>query len=618
MSFNADFYRKVYTQLAKFDDPTLAAHYNKYGRSEGRIGSIAEFYQKNPFFNWNYYMANNPDLINVLKNEKSAIIHYLRYGISEGRTISTKHLDFGVNIIGFFKGAFGEAELARNIAYGLSTATVPFFANPVKIGCHNFTVDYTLNLTKMHNFAINIVCIKWDMTEIINSHYSNYLDNKHNIAVWTFETDTMLRSTVPVMDQYHKIFTISEFCKSTILKENSNKDVHVLDIPITNNPVTLSRDEILNYFNNKYGFQFNSNSFICAIIFDYNSSVNRKNSFDGLKAFDNSLGHIDNCFIILKTINRKHKNTPYKQLRNYIKTLKYNHKVINLEAVFTEEELDMFYSMINIYISLHRSEGLGLTMLKSISMGIPTVCTAYSGNLDFCRDFNCCLVPYTKIDIQPTDDAYFMFAGISQWAQPDVAVASNYLLDIYNNYGRYKAKFADNNYINTKYNRFRLGQQVLGAVVNLNNQMPLDKTYCAVSNKLDALNKKYDLYLFGNFNMNSIMTYYYYNDNLGVVANELTPVCDDKNAVVDLCAKYNIDSSFCALYDRKLSTEYLTFNNCPLYVKGNYVVTHKVVSFMATKNVAEKDFDLLVGLVVFHLKLHSTTQDKLGNIKFFK
>ena len=38
------------------------------------------------------------------------------------------------------------------------------------------------------------------------------------------------------------------------------------------------------------------------------------------------------------------------------------------------------------YVSLHRSEGLGLTMAEAMYFGKPVIATAYSGNLDFMND----------------------------------------------------------------------------------------------------------------------------------------------------------------------------------------------------------------------------------------
>ena len=47
------------------------------------------------------------------------------------------------------------------------------------------------------------------------------------------------------------------------------------------------------------------------------------------------------------------------------------------------------------YVSLHRSEGLGLTMAEAMYFGKPVIATAYSGNLDFMTPDNSFLVPPT-------------------------------------------------------------------------------------------------------------------------------------------------------------------------------------------------------------------------------
>ena len=88
----------------------------------------------------------------------------------------------------------------------------------------------------------------------------------------------------------------------------------------------------------------------------------------------------------------------------------------------------------NVYISLHRAEGSGLTIMDCIYRGIPTICTAYSGNLDFCTKFNSFLVDYTYTKIPKDDINYGRYTDLCQWAQPNLETAKNHLLNIYQNY----------------------------------------------------------------------------------------------------------------------------------------------------------------------------------------
>ncbi len=53
------------------------------------------------------------------------------------------------------------------------------------------------------------------------------------------------------------------------------------------------------------------------------------------------------------------------------------------------------------YVSLHRSEGLGLTMGEAMYFGKPVIATAYSGNLDFMTEANSYLVPHAMSRDRP-------------------------------------------------------------------------------------------------------------------------------------------------------------------------------------------------------------------------
>src|SRR6185437_4793602 len=73
------------------------------------------------------------------------------------------------------------------------------------------------------------------------------------------------------------------------------------------------------------------------------------------------------------------------------------------------------------YVSLHRSEGLGLTMAEAMYFGRPVIATAYSGNLDFMTEDNSFLVPYANAKIGPLADPY---PPEGEWAAPDLAAAA--------------------------------------------------------------------------------------------------------------------------------------------------------------------------------------------------
>jgi glycosyltransferase involved in cell wall biosynthesis len=63
-------------------------------------------------------------------------------------------------------------------------------------------------------------------------------------------------------------------------------------------------------------------------------------------------------------------------------------------------------------LSLHRSEGFGLTLAEAMASGTIPVATGYSGNLQFMKDKDF-LVDYKLVDVNNT---YFK----GQWAEPNI------------------------------------------------------------------------------------------------------------------------------------------------------------------------------------------------------
>lgn len=67
------------------------------------------------------------------------------------------------------------------------------------------------------------------------------------------------------------------------------------------------------------------------------------------------------------------------------------------------------------YVSLHRSEGLGLGLAEAMRLGTLTVATAYSGNMEFMSTANSLLVDYEMVPVATSD---YPYSGNNFWANP--------------------------------------------------------------------------------------------------------------------------------------------------------------------------------------------------------
>jgi glycosyltransferase involved in cell wall biosynthesis len=77
------------------------------------------------------------------------------------------------------------------------------------------------------------------------------------------------------------------------------------------------------------------------------------------------------------------------------------------------------------YVSLHRSEGLGLGILEAMSLGTPVVVTNYSGNVDFCDGTTAYVVDYDEVAVGSSDYPYTRPGH--RWAEPDLGSAREQL-----------------------------------------------------------------------------------------------------------------------------------------------------------------------------------------------
>ena len=101
-----------------------------------------------------------------------------------------------------------------------------------------------------------------------------------------------------------------------------------------------------------------------------------------------------------------------------------------IDDVFDREETLGLIAMADAYVSLHRSEGLGLTMAEAMLLGKPVIATGYSGNLDFMNDRNSLLVTHKMVAVGQNCPPYE--AGLC-WAEPSIDDAARLMRRLYEN-----------------------------------------------------------------------------------------------------------------------------------------------------------------------------------------
>jgi glycosyltransferase involved in cell wall biosynthesis len=94
------------------------------------------------------------------------------------------------------------------------------------------------------------------------------------------------------------------------------------------------------------------------------------------------------------------------------------------------EDLAAMMAAFDAYVSLHRSEGFGLTLAEAMALGKPTIATGYSGNLEFMTASNSWLIPFRMAPVPSGCEPY---AAGSGWAEPDIMAAARAMRQVFEN-----------------------------------------------------------------------------------------------------------------------------------------------------------------------------------------
>lgn len=324
----------------------------------------------------------------------------------------------GINIYGYFNEFSGLSEAARSNIDAL-------IKNNVSVNVNSF--DYNNTPNKYNNFkhtpqndaSINLFHININFIEnFIKDIGTKPFESKYNIAYWAWEFTEPPVEIIDYISFFDEIWVPSDFCVNAFNKIASIPVVkipHAIALPVEDNDVTLDFDKSV------------ENKFMFLTIFDSISSLDRKNPFATIKAFLTNFKDNPEVVLVIKTHNLELFPIQEKQ---FLELTNKHSNIILFNKKISKLELQKLISMANCYISLHRSEGFGLTMAEAMSYGKLVIGTGYSGNLEFMNINNSILVPYKLIE---SDQDYGLTKKGYIYAEPDIEFVSNILVDVVKN-----------------------------------------------------------------------------------------------------------------------------------------------------------------------------------------
>ncbi|HBI46256.1 MAG TPA: hypothetical protein DDY78_25890 [Planctomycetales bacterium] len=164
-------------------------------------------------------------------------------------------------------------------------------------------------------------------------------------------------------------------------------------------------------------FGLDPSKFLFLFLFDMNSVMERKNPLATVAAFRQAFGGSRDVQLAIKVSRGQADPESFARLQQACDEA----GCVLIDRVLSREESYGLLNLCDAYVSLHRSEGFGLTMAEAMFFGKPVIATGYSGNLDFMSADNSILIPY---EMTPLQQDYAVYRQGSLWADPSVPAAA--------------------------------------------------------------------------------------------------------------------------------------------------------------------------------------------------
>ena len=158
--------------------------------------------------------------------------------------------------------------------------------------------------------------------------------------------------------------------------------------------------------------------FMFLFSWDMFSVLDRKNPYGVMKAYKEAFAPSDGALLVLKTMNGRSNLQLLEKLRWSCRD---RPDIIVIDEVFDQLRIGSLTNLCDCYVSLHRSEGLGLTMAEAMLLGKPVIATGYSGNVDFTTPDVAHVVRWKPTEVPATAPPYRVG---SIWADPDLGHAA--------------------------------------------------------------------------------------------------------------------------------------------------------------------------------------------------
>jgi glycosyltransferase involved in cell wall biosynthesis len=334
-------------------------------------------------------------------------------------SLGRERLPRGVNVIGYLDATSGLGNRARELIATLEKAQVLVSRWPVDSAQsprHDDSNSSEYFETEIVYDTTIAVVTAQTLPSLLETHARQLTGVRRVIGYWFWELEDVPPETLQAIEIVDEIWAPTVFVRDAYSRA-ATKPVRLVPLPI-------ARPAFSSVSPGDLGMRHGR--FVFFVSFDHLSVMERKNPLGAIDAFQRAFTvEEQGVELLIKTINREHKPDAAARL---------DEAAANDDRIrIWDEHLmpDHHCALIersDVFVSLHRSEGLGLQLADAMWLGTPVLATRYSGNLDLMTDVDAALVDAALTPVRNADGAY---AEGSLWADPDLDHAAALMVRLF-------------------------------------------------------------------------------------------------------------------------------------------------------------------------------------------
>ena len=244
---------------------------------------------------------------------------------------------------------------------------------------------------------------------------TSFFEGRHTIALWWWEVGEFPAGWESAFEHIDEVWVASRHIYDAI---SPASPVPVVQVTL---PVVMPR--VARLSRKQLGLP--EDGFLFLFVHDYHSTAARKNPVGLIEAFKCAFPPGSGAKLVVKSINAD--KLPHEHDRVLLAAGDHP-DIILIDAYVSAAEKNAMIEACDCYVSLHRSEGFGLTVAEAMLLAKPVIATRYGGTMEFTTDANAYLVDWAPTEVGVGAHPY-PASGV--WAEPDLDQAAELMREVF-------------------------------------------------------------------------------------------------------------------------------------------------------------------------------------------